>query len=415
MKYSLLIVEDEPLEEELLEDMIRENYPQIAYVYSADNGIDALRLTQKKNPDIVLLDINIPGITGIEYLKEVRKNHFCGQIIMTTAYDSFQYARESMKYGAAGYLLKPVMDRELFEYMEKCFGLLEEQKKQKQMANGMESICSYAQSYLIRDFLSGSVPERAMKTAYGWPDNGQLQAGMVKLYFDRAVEVEKQQVVTRMLADIFQPFFRTIQSMEGREAVCIFQPQEYCSPERLELAVWCAGSMLVRHLEKQAEEYLIGLEILYTKTCATYQELQKEADKAEPFKISLKLGDESPYERRMRISKAVCRMKEGNARRAVNVFHTMIEKEDTRWGGVCLLLRAVLQYREDADVMDGFLAVKEGQMAESWNSGCNRKCSNQRNRHRTECIRQLCRHWRLWRQNMDRWICLSGLFQKGLG
>ena len=125
MSYSLLIVEDERLEAEMLEDMIRNSYPQIPYIYSADNGIDALRLTQKKNPDIVLLDINIPGISGIEYMKALSENHFQGHVVITTAYDSFQYAKETMKYGAVGYLLKPIMDTELSEFMEKCFELVQ--------------------------------------------------------------------------------------------------------------------------------------------------------------------------------------------------------------------------------------------------------------------------------------------------
>ena len=365
MSYSLLIVEDERLEAEMLEDMIRNRYPQIPYIYSADNGIDALRLTQKKNPDIVLLDINIPGISGIEYMKALSENHFQGHVVITTAYDSFEYAKETMKYGAVGYLLKPIMDTELSEFMEKCFELVQEKRKVQQISEGMISICSYAQRYLMNDFLQGNVPERAMQNAYGWPADGKLQARMVRLCFGKELDESRQKEVVQTMESIFQPFFRTLWTIDSRELLCAFTPQEYHEAEELEVAVWCAASVLVRVLEKKAADCLIGMQITFTKVCSSYRELMEAVPGAAPFQISLNMGEQSAYDRRMKLSKAVQRMREGNAKRAVHVFHGMFEQQETWWGGVYLFLKAVLQYQEEIDVMDGLLAVDAKKPMES--------------------------------------------------
>lgn len=365
MNYSLLIVEDEPLEKEMLEDMIRKAYPQISHIYSADNGIDALRLTQKKNPDIVLLDINIPGISGIEYMKELSDSHFQGQVVITTAYDSFQYAKETMKYGAVGYLLKPVIDEELSEYMEKCFELAGEKRKARQIFAGMDSICSYAQRYLIHDFLRGNVPERALRNAYGWPLDGELQARIMRIRFAKEVQDLIQKEISVALKNIFQPFYRTLYVIDSSELFCILQPQEQHDAGELETALWCAVSVFVHALEKKAAEVLIGMQITFTRMCGTYQELLEEIPQASPFQVSLYLGEEGNHERRIKLSKAVQRMREGNAKRAVYVFHAMFEAPKTWWGGVYLFLKAVLQYNDEIDVMDGLLAVNTEKPMES--------------------------------------------------
>lgn len=87
----------------------------------AENGREALELAQQHRPDIILLDINMPFVNGVEFSKQAR--HFLphSRIIILSGYSDFEYAKESIKYGVSEYLLKPVSPGELMEAIVKVF------------------------------------------------------------------------------------------------------------------------------------------------------------------------------------------------------------------------------------------------------------------------------------------------------
>ena len=82
-------------------------------VGEAENGWDALELVHKKNPDLMICDIRMPKMNGLEMLKKLREEKNPVQVIFLTAYSEFSYAREALKLYAFDYLLKPFEDGEL--------------------------------------------------------------------------------------------------------------------------------------------------------------------------------------------------------------------------------------------------------------------------------------------------------------
>ena len=82
-------------------------------VGEAENGVDALELVHKKNPDLMICDIRMPKMNGLEMLKKLREEKNPVQVIFLTAYSEFSYAREALKLYAFDYLLKPFEDGEL--------------------------------------------------------------------------------------------------------------------------------------------------------------------------------------------------------------------------------------------------------------------------------------------------------------
>lgn len=372
--YTLLIVEDEPVERALLEDMVEHEYPNITEVYTADNGIDALRMAQKRQPDIMLVDINIPGMTGIELIRELSENQFQGQILITTAYDSFQYATKVLKYGGVGYLLKPIMDEELREYLEKCFALIDEKRAkhalERQRSEGMVSICSYAQRYLIQDFLNGNIQESAMKNAYGWAANGQLQARMMRIHFERALPIEKQNELILLCQDLYQPLYRTLLSIEKNELYCMMQPDQPADTGLLEVSVWAFSMSAAREIWKTEQRFWIYV----TGICTSYQEMQTylpelvrvpteswagEWKDTVTFEPPLMGKLYSKKEQKIKIQKAVQRIREGNAARVVSLFRQYFEREEWIWEGVFLVLKALLSYDMSSDLAEGVLAVEK--------------------------------------------------------
>ena len=100
---TALIAEDEPLLVEELCDALGRLWPELAIVARARDGIDALRLVEEHVPDVVFLDIQMPGMTGLDVAKQlVRRTH----VVFVTAFD--QHAVSAFEQGAVDYVLKPV-------------------------------------------------------------------------------------------------------------------------------------------------------------------------------------------------------------------------------------------------------------------------------------------------------------------
>ena len=103
MPVTALIVDDEAPMRDQLRARLREVWPELAIAGEASNGVDAVSMARQHEPDIVFLDIRMPGQSGIEAARHLYNS--C-HIVFVTAYD--QYAIDAFEHGAMDYLLKPV-------------------------------------------------------------------------------------------------------------------------------------------------------------------------------------------------------------------------------------------------------------------------------------------------------------------
>ncbi|PWF41572.1 LytR/AlgR family response regulator transcription factor [Massilia glaciei] len=108
MNTRVMIAEDEPLMRERLLEMLRVEWPGADVVLVAENGNDAWDGFLEHEPDVVFLDIRMPGLSGIEVAQRIGK---AAHVVFVTAYD--QYALEAFDAGAIDYLLKPVQSDRL--------------------------------------------------------------------------------------------------------------------------------------------------------------------------------------------------------------------------------------------------------------------------------------------------------------
>ncbi len=104
-KYKILCVDDEPLNLELLEAyLIPEGYE----VFKAADGHSAIQMVEAVKPHVVLLDIMMPGIGGIDTLKEIKKIDPHVGVIMVTALEDDEVAKCALELGAFDYVTKPI-------------------------------------------------------------------------------------------------------------------------------------------------------------------------------------------------------------------------------------------------------------------------------------------------------------------
>ena len=116
MKYKALIVDDEVEAREVM-NLLLSGFEDIEIVGEATNGEEALEKTLLLKPDIVFLDIEMPGKTGFDYMREIQKYNRDFYVVMVTAFN--QYAIEAFKYAAFDYLLKPVDRVELMKTLQR--------------------------------------------------------------------------------------------------------------------------------------------------------------------------------------------------------------------------------------------------------------------------------------------------------
>jgi DNA-binding NarL/FixJ family response regulator len=79
---------------------------EIQVVGEASNGIEAIQTVNRLEPDVLLLDLEMPGLNGLEVLRALQASHSPVRILVLSAYDDKQYVREMLNHGAAGYLTK---------------------------------------------------------------------------------------------------------------------------------------------------------------------------------------------------------------------------------------------------------------------------------------------------------------------
>lgn len=103
MNTTCLIVDDEKLARDLLREYVENNFPEMTILGECEQGTDAVEKIDKLKPDVLFLDVQMPGMTGFDVLEELE---FEPCVIFTTAYD--QYAIKAFEKNAVDYLLKPL-------------------------------------------------------------------------------------------------------------------------------------------------------------------------------------------------------------------------------------------------------------------------------------------------------------------
>lgn len=112
--YRILIVDDEALVRRGIKKSINWNELDIEMVAEAENGVEALEQVLENVPDIILLDICMPKMDGLEFASIVKQKYPQMRIVIITGFDDFEYARSALRAGVDDYILKPIT-REMVE------------------------------------------------------------------------------------------------------------------------------------------------------------------------------------------------------------------------------------------------------------------------------------------------------------
>ncbi|KYH28181.1 response regulator [Clostridium colicanis] len=127
----LLIADDESLERRAVKNIILKKYNAQVEFFEAKNGREAIEIFDRVKPDIVIMDVKMPGINGIEAIKQISKISRDVYFMILTAYDYFSFAKEALEYNVKEYILKPFDKNELINKVSNAINIVEQKREER--------------------------------------------------------------------------------------------------------------------------------------------------------------------------------------------------------------------------------------------------------------------------------------------
>ncbi|EMS70072.1 response regulator transcription factor [Ruminiclostridium cellobioparum] len=158
--YKVLIVEDNDIIREDIEHLIDWTKHGYKLVTGAKNGEEGLAMFHRYNPDIVITDIKMPVMSGLEMIDQIRKTGSHAQFILLTAYEEFEYAKKALYLDVHSYVLKHEVDDEI---------LLCELEKQKAALNKERNMGRITKSMSLKEYLTrGDIVSQGVDNFFRW-------------------------------------------------------------------------------------------------------------------------------------------------------------------------------------------------------------------------------------------------------
>lgn len=129
--YRVMLADDEGIVLDSLKMIINKNFPDQCQIETAKTGRDVIELAESFRPDIAFMDIQMPGINGIEAIREIKMNNPSVEFIVLSAYDKFDYAKEAINLGVLEYVNKPFSTKTITEVLEKALKTIDSKRKKR--------------------------------------------------------------------------------------------------------------------------------------------------------------------------------------------------------------------------------------------------------------------------------------------
>lgn len=155
MKASILIVDDEKITRMDLKEIL--NHSGYCVVGEAKDGFEAITLSKKLKPDLVIMDIKMPGLDGLTASQRILKNGTASTVVLLTAYSDMEFIKVAKEIGALGYVVKPIDERFLIPTIELA---IENGKNKKKLVEEIDTISTKLKNRIIIDRAKGYLMTR---------------------------------------------------------------------------------------------------------------------------------------------------------------------------------------------------------------------------------------------------------------
>lgn len=157
--YKLLIVDDESLERQALRFFVEHSTLEIDTILECGNGVDAVRLALTEQPHICILDIRMPGLSGLEAMEQIKSVNQKCKIIFSTAYSYFDYAVKALQLGALDFLVKPVKKEAFLRAVNKAVDALDAEQLEQEQRRRAADISYVLEKRILRELVTSKIDE----------------------------------------------------------------------------------------------------------------------------------------------------------------------------------------------------------------------------------------------------------------
>jgi len=155
--YQVLVVDDEPTIAEGIRFMIERGLPECRVLALASDGREGYEKALVLKPDLVLTDIRMTEMDGIEMIRKLKEAGFEGRFIILSGYTDFEYAKSAIMLGVEDYITKPIEEEELYKVLLKVCLLISEESARDQKVQNLElTVESYSQNmkeYMLKEMI----------------------------------------------------------------------------------------------------------------------------------------------------------------------------------------------------------------------------------------------------------------------
>ena len=213
-RYKVLLVDDEPMILRGMEEGISWEDFGFEVIGTAANGQEAWEIIQTRRPDVLISDIRMPFMNGLELVKTLSENYIKMKVILVSGYDDFEYAQSAIRYGVSEYLLKPISMPQMEELLKKLHqeitAEIEEKNNKTYLLQMYQENLPILKERFLTELIEGRIPaekiERRLKNLhldFQW-DN--CMVAVLQLAQDEEDEEIKFFSISKVLHEIFEGF-----------------------------------------------------------------------------------------------------------------------------------------------------------------------------------------------------------------
>lgn len=213
---TIILVDDEYYFRQAMKRYLSEWEEEYCLVGEAKNGKDGLELIRQLKPDIVLMDINMQIMSGLDAMQILSEEKIASKVILLTGYSEFEYAHKALRFGVADYLLKPIDKQELKKCLDQVTVQIEAERRNKELQIKYYSASFKVKEHFVNKIFSAKKEsdwievEQMANDMLNAKDQFSYQAFLINIYSDEEENNKESELsfcffsITNILIELFE-------------------------------------------------------------------------------------------------------------------------------------------------------------------------------------------------------------------